>query len=107
MPKFVHKPTVVEAVQWWPPEDPRHADIPGIVPLDGTGEVWALPDRDDEPGEYCVYTRVLPGDWILPEPGGCGRYVCRQGKFEDLYDPYPGDESHAIDPCPEPPADAQ
>lgn len=84
MPKFRKKPVLITAEQWFPG---KHVEgVTEIVhdPGDGStvsnGYGWVT-TAHNEP------TKVVAGDWIIPEPDGRGHYPCKPDIFEATYEP--------------------
>lgn len=101
MPRFRKKPIVIDAVQWWPPGDPRHD--PAML-SDRKGNTVNPPDYR-QPGDLFQFTKikgmgddkffihtlegnmeVSPGDWILTGVKG-EKYPCKPDIFEAIYEP--------------------
>lgn len=80
MGKFIKRPVVVEAEQWWPRS---HANRKGTV----TGVI------EGDNGESAFINtlegllHVSPGDWIITGVKG-ERYPCKPDIFEATYRPY-------------------
>lgn len=101
MAKFRKKPVVIEAVQWWPPGDPRHdpsmlthrkgnaVDPPDFRQV---GDLWQFTTiRGMGDDIFHVRTlegdlRVSPGDWIITGVKG-EKYPCKPNIFEATYEP--------------------
>jgi len=82
MQKFRKKPVVIEAVQWFPPNDQRHVLVPAVVE-NPTGD-------PREAGEYKVKTlegwlNVSFGDWIIKGVKG-EFYPCKPDIFNLTYE---------------------
>lgn len=88
--RFRKKPFEVEAIQWFPPGDPRW---PGEIE-----DVEIMYTRTKEPEFISAYVitnpdqperreriRLLPGDWIITDPEG-NRYPCREHIFDQTYE---------------------
>ena len=72
MARYVKKPVVVEAVQWF-----RHGDHPAVLAEssgDTVGYIDTLEGR----------LRVEPGDWVITGVAG-ENYPCKPEIFEKLY----------------------
>lgn len=78
MPKFVRKPIVVQAVQWFPGK--RVAGVRTMV--DSTAPGARIGYIDTLEGRMFV----SPGDWIITGIKG-ERYPCKPDIFEQLYHP--------------------
>lgn len=101
MAKYRKKPVVVDAVQWWPPSDPRHD--PSMVthrkgntvsPPDyrQAGDLFQfseIPGMGDDIFMLAVtkgdHVRVHPGDWIITGVEG-EKYPCKASVFEATYE---------------------
>lgn len=83
MPKFIRKPTAIEAEQFWPDKKPWPR---GVV------EKLSRFDGEDYHGGYRIRTRysgwlsVSPGDWIVKSEDGTP-YPCKSDIFEKNYEP--------------------
>ena len=78
MAKYVKKPVVIEAVQWF-----EMGDHPEVVeePKSPTG--FAIKTLENtETGQH-----VTPGDWIITGVQG-ENYPCKPDVFEQTYEPY-------------------
>ena len=90
MPKFRKRPVIVDAVQWWPPFDPRRRDTILCV-----RDIDPAPSRDDPAhGAYVEYgeidtlegtMRVSPSDWIIKGVAG-EFYPCKPAIFDATYE---------------------
>lgn len=85
MPKFRKKPVIIEAEQFF-----ARAKVP---PFQDKMACYFGPD-----GWYVVTihgqeTRIVDGDWIIPEPDGEHFYPCKPDIFDATYEPV---ESEAI-----------
>lgn len=103
MAKFRKKPVVIDAVQWWPPNDPRHdpsmvthrkgnlvsppdyrqsGDLYPFSEIKGMGvdEVYFI--RTGGPNDN---VEVKPGDWIITGIQG-EKYPCKPDIFEATYE---------------------
>ena len=78
MPKFVRKPVVVSAVQWFPGK--RVAGVRSAPKPGSPGERIAYVETIEGP------LTVSPGDWIVTGVEG-ERYPCKPDIFKQLYDP--------------------
>lgn len=97
MAKFRTKLLVIEAVQWWPPGDPRYDPEanPIAKPKAGQiqlGDIVATPDTN-EAADWLYSVRTLqglvwihPGDWLVTRPDG-ERYPVKPVVFEEKYEP--------------------
>ncbi len=78
MGKFRKKPAVIEAEQF----DANHKPLPfadrGAVNFDG--DIWYVTTIHGQK------TKVVNGDWIIPEPDGIHFYPCKPDIFEAIYD---------------------
>src|SRR5688572_27164842 len=98
--KFRKKPVVIDAVQWFPPGDPRH--VPEMLshrkgnavdPPDyrQDGDLWqfsTIPGMGDD--IFMIRTpdgslRVSPGDWIITGVKG-EKYPCKPDIFAATYE---------------------
>ena len=68
--KYVKKPVVVEAVQWF-----AEGDHPAVI----SGCIQTLEGQ----------MRVSPGDWIITGVNG-EHYPCKPDVFEKTYEPFGG-----------------
>lgn len=97
--KFRKRPVVIEAQQWWPPEDDRHDPSMLTVPSVAEGRYLQVGDLycgikggiGMGPAVYFIKTlegdmRVSPGDWIITGVKG-ERYPCKPDIFEATYEP--------------------
>ena len=99
--KVRKKPVIVEAQQWWPPEDERH-DPSMLVHRKGNainppdyrqvGDLYCAirGDMGMGPAVYMVRTlegdlKVSPGDWIITGVKG-EKYPCKPDIFEATYE---------------------
>jgi hypothetical protein len=97
MSKFIKKPVVIEAEQWFPGKP-----VPGVcddIPKNKEyGVIYQLCGccliGYDSPGPH-VHTchggrgvPIEPGDWIIEEPNKDGYYPCQPDIFEKFYEPY-------------------
>ena len=89
MAKFRKKPVVIEAVQF-DPAGRHRMELPGGV--DGSPS----PGADNWGYEGCEFwvvtahgqrTKVVAGDWVIPEPDGRGHYPCKPDIFAATYEP--------------------
>ena len=102
--KFRKKPVVIDAVQWWPPGDPRH-DPSMLVHRKGAsvnppdnmreGDLYQshVGGRLNIGGDdmFSIWTlegslNVSPGDWIITGVKG-EKYPCKPDIFEATYEP--------------------
>jgi hypothetical protein len=79
MPKFRKKPVVIEAEQFHESTSP--------LPFATKSACCLGPD-----GWYVITihgqeTKIVDGDWIIPEPDGVHFYPCKPDIFEATYDP--------------------
>ena len=100
--KYTQKPIEIEADQWFPPGDERHAPEMlshrkgnSVNPPDylQNGDLFASPstDIDGFPTSYFVQTsmgkmKVFPGDWIITRNNG-SRCPCDSDTFSAIYEP--------------------
>jgi hypothetical protein len=82
MAKFRKKPVVIEAEQFHDDSGNR-APLPfadrGACNFDG-GEWYVVTAHGQR-------TRIVDGDWIIPEPDGRGFYPCKPDIFAATYEP--------------------
>jgi len=71
MDKYIRKPSMVNAVQWFPEIDDDDVVIDDVGALLITGS--------------CYYN-LIPGDWIIEEPNG-NKYVVSADEFVEGYTP--------------------
>ena len=100
--KFVKKPVVIEATQWF-----KIGDHPEVrMPVDESNANW-LEDLQGLPkGSLGIVDTlegahyVTPGDWIITGVKG-EHYPCKPDIFEMTYEPFPEDEVFmaALGPC--------
>ena len=97
MAKFRKKPVVIEATQWFPPDDARH-DPKHVVGCEvGMADIGTItvmqPDQHNK--YYSIKTvsgwaKLEPGDWIIVGPVTEKRsrdiYPCKQDVFEVTYE---------------------
>jgi len=74
MARYVKKPVVIEAVQWFKP-----GDHPAVL-ADGAADASGYIDTPE--GRL----KVTPGDWIITGVAG-ENYPCKPDIFEQLYMP--------------------
>lgn len=103
MAKFRKKPVVVEAQQWWPPNDPRHdpsmlasrkgnsVDPPDYRQVGDLYQFSKIKGMGDD--VFFVKTlegdlQVSPGDWIITGVKG-EKYPCKPDIFEATYEQEP------------------
>jgi hypothetical protein len=100
--KFVKKPVVIEATQWFKMGD--HLEV--RMPVDESNANW-LEDLQGLPkGSLGIVDTlegahyVTPGDWIITGVKG-EHYPCKPDIFEMTYEPFPEDEVFmaALGPC--------
>ena len=101
MSQYRKKPVVIEAMQWWPPSDPRHDPSMlshrrgnAVDPPDyrQDGDLWQfseIPGYGDD--RFMIRTlegdlKVSPGDWIITGIQG-ERYPCKPDIFAATYEP--------------------
>lgn len=88
MAKFIRKPTVVEASQFFPDQKPWP---PGVtVSYCDCRTPKPCPVHPNPIAAYVVTihgqrTPVCPGDWILPEQDGVHFYPCKDNVFRSTY----------------------
>ena len=101
--KFRKKPVVIEAQQWFPPDDPRHD--PAML-VHRKGNAVSPPDYRRDYDLYCAIdekygqgpsifmirtggsnsdVQVHPGDWIITGVKG-EKYPCKPDIFEATYE---------------------
>jgi len=80
MPKFLKKPIVVRATQWW-------YDLP-VEGVKSRKSTAVTPEQQGTMDTLEGFVTVLPGDWIITGTTG-ERYPCKPHIFESLYDPLP------------------
>jgi hypothetical protein len=94
--KYRKKPVVIDAVQFFPPEDDRHNPAHKIGCEVGMADIGTItvmtPDSTNR--YYSIKTisgwsKLKPGDWIITGPKELGRdiYPCKQDVFESTYEP--------------------
>ena len=76
--KFVKKPVVVDAVQWWPPGWPGHEPVPGVERGPRNDQPWGVMTLEG-------FMVASPGDWIITGVKG-ERYPCNHDIFVRTYD---------------------
>jgi hypothetical protein len=80
MAKYRKKPIVIEAEQFF-------ADKPLPFREDGAcnwnGEYWYVVTAHGQE------TKIVDGDWIIPEPDGRGFYPCKDDIFQATYELFP------------------
>ena len=74
MGRYMKKPIVIEAVQWF-----RHGDHPAVLREPGDGKVGYIDTLEGR-------LRVEPGDWVITGVAG-EHYPCKPDIFEQLYLP--------------------
>ena len=74
MGRYVKKPIVVEAVQWF-----KHGDHPAVVRDSGDDAVGYIDTLEGR-------LRVEPGDWVITGVAG-ENYPCKPDIFAKLYMP--------------------
>ena len=86
--KFVKKPIVVEAEQWFPGHD-----VPGVqvepehaVPSRSGGTAFTQPARCYVVTIHGQKAWLSPGDWVITEPNGINHYPCKPDVFAQNYD---------------------
>jgi hypothetical protein len=101
MGKFRKKPIVIDAVQWWPPGDPRHdksmvvhrkgnsVEPPDLRQVGDLFQFSTIAGMGDD--IFMVRTlegdmRVSPGDWIITGVKG-EKYPCKPDIFAATYEP--------------------
>ena len=72
MARYMRKPVVVEAVQWF-----KHGDHPAVLAGSAADAYIETPEGR---------LRVEAGDWIITGVGG-ENYPCKPAIFEKLYTP--------------------
>lgn len=77
--KFVKKPVVVDAVQWWPPGWPGHEPVPGVERGPRNDQPWGVMTLEG-------FMVASPGDWIITVVKG-ERYPCKPDIFQATYTP--------------------
>lgn len=80
--KFRKKPVVIEAEQFRPEAAPLPFAERGACNLGPNG--WYVVTAHGQE------TRIVDGDWIIPEPDGRGFYPCKPDIFEKTYEPVSG-----------------
>lgn len=90
MPRFVKKPVVVEATQWFPgieiegvvkrfdPSAVRYNTTNGVMSLINDGWSWGVETLEG-------FMKVSPGDWIITGVEN-ERYPCKASIFEATYE---------------------
>ena len=97
MPRFKKKPILIEAVQWFPPEDNRHNAAEHPVGCDpGAARVGTIVKQPwDNMGGHVYSIKTLEGwhvltagDWIITGIKG-EKYPCKPDIFEATYESAP------------------
>lgn len=78
MPRFRKKPLVIEAEQFHPGSRPLPFAFRCACNLGPDG--WYVVTAHGHE------TRIVDGDWIIPEPNGKGFYPCKPDIFAATYD---------------------
>lgn len=87
--KFVKKPVIVEAEQWFPGKQ-----VEGVYGCPGQEmcPCYKLGGNHNKPHVMTAHYQIVlvePGDWIIKEPNGNGYYPCKNDIFVTLYDKVP------------------
>jgi hypothetical protein len=77
MEKFVKKPIIVEAEQWFPGKK-----VEGVK-----DEIGGASVRPYVVTAHKQMAILEPGDWVISEPDGRGYYPCKDDIFRKTYDP--------------------
>lgn len=98
MAKFRKRPVVIDAVQWFPPDDSRHAKEHRVGCEVGMADIGTItvmqPDANNK--FYSIKTvsgwaKLEPGDWIITGPVTEKRsrdiYPCKDDVFRATYEP--------------------
>ncbi len=79
--KFTRRPESIEAVQWFPPSDPRHTPINGVE----------RGPREDQPWGFVAinlgFRTVNPGDWVELNAEGVARFKWTPETLAAMYEP--------------------
>lgn len=95
MPKFATKPSVVDAVRWFPPGDPRHNPFatPVVDPAPPDRKLGDIMGHAHLPGKFRIrrteadtHCPLEPGDWIVRHADGLIE-VTESGRFLARYEP--------------------
>ena len=89
--RFRKRPIIVDAVQWYPPGDPRHdPTTPVSNPLARPVVQGTIVRVCYGPDVYALRTvdgpaMLVPGDWIITDEGG-RKTRCASEEFDKTYD---------------------
>jgi hypothetical protein len=89
VPRFMKKPIVVEAEQWFPGKR-----VVGVWGDEGQEmcPCFRVGGAHNHPHVMTAHDQIIrlePGDWIIPEPDGRGHYPCKPDIFAATYEPVP------------------
>ena len=70
---------MIDAVQWWPPDDSRHVSIEGVEKGPRDDQPWGIVTLEG-------FMACSPGDWVITGVKG-ERYPCKPDIFEATYEP--------------------
>lgn len=92
--KYEKKPVIIEAEQFFEDKKPWPKGVREIaVPKEGEVSGFGFATAAFTGREYGVttihgqWTKVVDGDWILPEPDGEHFYPCKPEIFAATYEP--------------------
>lgn len=90
MAKFIRKPVIVEAVQWFKPGD--HPDDDNLY--DYAVKIGCVPTGKSYLGNFGIeinshFIELSPGDWILESEEWGYNDVLKDDEFKRKYDPVP------------------
>ena len=82
MAKYITKPKIKEATQWFP-DGPRIPGVGYFPKIEGSsifGEAWYVTTIHGQ------RAWLVPGDYIVTEPDGIHHYPCKPDIFESSHD---------------------
>jgi hypothetical protein len=85
MAKFLRKPTIVEAEQWFPGK--QVSGVTEVIFSDGPNGATKSCGYGHCVTIHGEVTKVSPGDWVITEPDGEHHYPCKDEIFRATYDP--------------------